>query len=90
MNVARWFRDDDGRQVVAQWPNPALWVWFVALALGWFDLPDAQARSVDGIRQGALVVWALDELVRGAAPFRRVLGAVVLTFQLAAIIGGTT
>jgi hypothetical protein len=31
------------------------------------------------------LVWALDELLRGTSPFRRVLGAVVLGAQLAAL-----
>ena len=34
------------------------------------------------IGKGALVVWALDELVRGASPVRRILGAVVLAAEL--------
>jgi hypothetical protein len=57
----------------------------VALVLGWFDLPAAQATAVDGVRHGALLVWALDEVVRGASPFRRVLGAVVLVAQVASL-----
>ena len=42
------------------------------------------ARSVTlaDVGMGALIVWALDELVRGVSPFRRLLGAVVLTGQL--------
>jgi hypothetical protein len=31
-------------------------------------------------------VWALDEVVRGASPFRRILGAVVLAAQISAIV----
>jgi len=37
---------------------------------------------------GALLVWALDEVVRGASPFRRVLGAVILCAQLARLVIG--
>lgn len=33
-------------------------------------------------------MWALDEVVRGASPFRRVLGAVVLAAQLYALVNG--
>ena len=80
-----WFRSPDGRQTLWQPPNPALCVWLVALVLGWFDLPAAQATAVDGVRHGALLVWALDEVVRGASPFRRVLGAVVLVAQVASL-----
>jgi len=81
-----WFRDSDGRLVLGQFPNPALSVWLVALVLGRFDLSAAHAAAVDGVRHGALLVWALDELVRGASPFRRVLGVVVLAGQLASLI----
>lgn len=68
--------------------EPALCVWLVTLVLGWFELSAAHATAVDGIRQGALLVWALDEVVRGASPFRRTLGAVVLATQLATLVLG--
>jgi hypothetical protein len=77
-----WFRSSDGRQTLWQWPNPALCVWLVTLVLGWLDLSAAHATTVNGIRHGALLVWSLDEVVRGASPFRRVLGAVILAAQL--------
>ena len=77
-----WFGDSDGHQTLWQPPNPALCVWLIAWALGRFDLSEAHATAVDGIRHGALLVWSLDEVVRGSSPFRRVLGLVVLTTQL--------
>ena len=80
-----WFRSPDGRLTLWQLPNPALWVWLVTLALGWFDLSAAHTTAVDGVRHGALLVWALDEVVRGSSPFRRILGAVVLVGQLASL-----
>jgi hypothetical protein len=36
----------------------------------------------------ALVVWAGDELLRGVNPFRRILGATVLTWVLASLVRG--
>lgn len=83
-----WFRSSDGSLTLWQLPNPALCVWLVALVLGWFQLSAAQATAVDGIRRGALLVWALDEVVRGASPFRRTLGAVILAAQLATFVLG--
>ena len=83
-----WFRDSDGRQTLWQLPNPALCVWLVAVALGRFDLSATHATAVDGVRHGALLVWALDEVVRGASPFRRLLGAVVLVAQLVSLAQG--
>jgi hypothetical protein len=78
-----WFRSRDGHLTLFQFPNPALWVWIVAVVLGWFDLSPAHETAVTGVRHGALVVWAVDEVVRGSSPFRRVLGAVVLVAQVA-------
>ncbi|MEV7398065.1 hypothetical protein [Aeromicrobium sp. NPDC092404] len=81
IRLGSFFRDESGRLVVAQVPNSALWVWLSATALRWspYDERDAELRWVGA---GALTVWALDEVVRGAAPFRRVLGVVVLAWQL--------
>jgi hypothetical protein len=81
-----WFRSPEGRLTLWQPPNPALCVWLVALALGMLDLSAAHTTAIDGVGHGALLVWALDEVVRGASPFRRVLGAVVLTAQLASLV----
>jgi hypothetical protein len=83
-----WFRSRDGRLTVWQVPNPALTVWLATLVLGMLDLSGAHRTEIDGIRHGALLVWALDEVLRGASPFRRVLGAVVLTAQLASLVLG--
>jgi len=33
-------------------------------------------------------VWALDEVVRGASPFRRTLGVVIFATQVAALVLG--
>ena len=38
------------------------------------------------VGRGALLVFGLDELVRGVNPFRRLLGVAVLGWQLAAIV----
>ena len=83
-----WFRSPDGRLAVWQLPNPALCVWIAAVALGHFPLSTTHATAVDGVRHGALLVWALDEVVRGASPFRRLLGAVVLATQLVSLALG--
>ncbi len=83
-----WFRTSDGTLALWQAPNAALSVWLVAVVLGWFDLSTKHATAVDGVRHGALLVWALDEVVRGASPFRRVLGAVVLAAQLGSLVFG--
>ena len=68
-------------------PNPAIWVFLVTLVLRWTDWVPALSRAeLTNIGRGALIVWALDELVRGASPFRRVLGVLVLGYQLVALL----
>jgi len=78
-----WVSDREGRLAVAFFPNPALAVWLFCTVVGWTDVLDSsRSETVALIGKGALVVWALDELVRGASPVRRILGAVVLAAQV--------
>ncbi len=84
----RVFRDADGRVVVGQWPNAAITVWAVGTGVRLVvDLDRPGDRLLAGVATGALVVWALDELVRGATVFRRLLGAGVLGYQLTVLAG---
>ncbi len=82
-----WVRDQNGKVTLAQWPNPALAVWLVAVVVAWTSvLGAARTANVAGVGRGALVVWALDELFRGVSPARRLLGAVVLVWQLIGLL----
>jgi hypothetical protein len=82
-----WVRDQNGGLTLAQWPNPALAVWLVAVVVAWTGvLGAAQAATLAGVGRGALVVWALDELLRGVSPVRRLLGAVVFVGQLIGLL----
>ena len=82
-----WVRDQNGRLTLAQWPNPALAVWLVAVVVAWTGvLGAARTETLAGVGWGALVVWALDELLRGVSPVRRLLGAVVLVGQLIGLL----
>jgi hypothetical protein len=83
-----WFRSSDGRLTLWQPPNPALCVWLATVVLGMVDLSDAHTTAVDGVRHGALLVWSLDELLRGVSPFRRVLGGVILVWQVVSLVLG--
>jgi hypothetical protein len=38
------------------------------------------------VASGAIIVWSLDEIVRGVNPWRRLLGVVVLTASIISII----
>ncbi len=76
-----YFRDrETGRIVLAQFPNPSLWIAIGLLVarmiwpLGWLDVA---FRVV-------MAWWAGRELLQGVTPFRRTLGFVVLV----GIVGG--
>jgi hypothetical protein len=82
------FRDrETGAIVVGQFPNVPLIAWLAATLLG--AVTSGAASDVLGVvATVALVVWAGDELVRGVNPFRRVLGAVVLSWVLFSLLRG--
>jgi hypothetical protein len=83
-----WVRDPEGRFALVQWPNPALAVWIVTVVVGWTGTLDAsRADTASTVGSAALLVWGLDEVVRGTAPARRVLGAVVLALELVGLFG---
>ena len=75
-----------GRITVAQWPNLSLGLFVAAsLALRIFH-PSGTTDQI--LRIGAaiaLVVWALDELIRGVNPFRRLLGFGILLSTAATV-----
>jgi hypothetical protein len=76
-----------GRLVVAQWPNLPLAIFLVAAAASRIFRPSGDAATflrVLGIV--ALVVWALDELMRGVNPFRRILGGAVLVATVVGLV----
>lgn len=90
--VVDWlFRDrESGRLVVGQWPNAAIGVWALCAAARLADLPADAEDTLRWVGAGALLVWAVDEVARGANPFRRILGGVVLAFQVVALTRALT
>jgi hypothetical protein len=84
----RWMFEsrETGRLTVAQWPNLPLAVFLADVVLRWIIHPrHAFAAGLSIVAGVALAMWAVDELVRGVNPFRRLLGAVVLIGQIAAL-----
>lgn len=78
-----------GRIVVVQWPNIPLWVWIGASALGWLAHPGGRwGTALDVLGTAALAFWAIDEVLRGVNPWRRLLGAGVLTFVVIRSLSG--
>jgi hypothetical protein len=70
-----------GEITIGQSPNVSIVVFAVAWVIrrvfeptGWFG------TVLDVVVAGAIVWWAVDEIVRGVNPWRRILGAVVLAF----------
>lgn len=76
-----------GRIVVAQRPNAAAWVYVLSLVVRRV-VPDGVVTPVVVIGTVALVAWAVDEIVRGVNPFRRLLGAGVLVVQAVGLLVG--
>jgi hypothetical protein len=69
-----------GRIVVAQWPNTARIVWIAASVVLALSDPDGDGTWGLALRVVATVAlswWAVDEIVRGVNPWRRLLGTVV-------------
>jgi len=57
-----------------------------ALAARFGGFSDETSGTLEDIGHGALIVWGLDELLRGATPLRRVLGVLVLAWQVAGLV----
>ncbi|MGV3760566.1 MAG: hypothetical protein ACO1PW_13650 [Actinomycetota bacterium] len=80
---------ETGALTIAQRPNAPLLVFLVAWALRALLSPSGTADTVLATTAAvALVVWALDELIRGVNPWRRLLGATVLAGQVVALAVG--
>jgi hypothetical protein len=79
--VIDWLLRDrrTGGWTLVQKPNAPLLVWLATVVVRWVAHPHGTPRTVlDVVGAGALVVWAGDELARGANPARRLIGAAVL------------
>ena len=88
--VGWWFRSrETGRITVAQLPNLALGIYVVAWASRKVLDPTGTLDTVLAVVAGAaLLWWALDEIIRGVNPFRRVLGGAVLGWMVAGWLTG--
>jgi len=89
--VLEWlFRNrHTGEITIGQWPNASLLVFLGAWTLQWVLNPSPGFDTVLAVvATGALVIWALDELVRGVNPWRRILGGGVLVWHVAGLVTG--
>jgi len=77
-----------GERTIAQFPNVPLSVFLVAVVVRWVAHPSGTAGTVvDVVAAVALITWAVDEVVRGVNPWRRMLGGGVLAY---AVVGTLT
>jgi len=83
-SLAWWFRGGStGKIVLFQPPNATILVAQAATAVQTLNLLPDRRREVAWIKFAALSLWAVDELLRGTTPFRRVLGIITLGSQVA-------
>jgi len=83
----RFFRDPEGRIVIAQFPNWPLWTWLAATV---FEETLASGPGLGLARLlsfAAIAYWAYLEIVAGVNPFRKWLGGSVLLFVIYSRIG---
>ncbi|MEZ5372387.1 MAG: hypothetical protein R2704_06555 [Microthrixaceae bacterium] len=84
-----WFRNrETGGITIAQAPNPPLWI-FIAATVGRWLVP-ADGRLADvlwWVSTGALTWWAVDEVVRGVNPWRRLVGVAGVVFVVLRFVG---
>ena len=89
MGWTRWWFENrqTGDITIAQFPNWPLWCigvcWLARLGLD----DDSTAHGVVGWTiRGLWLVWAIAELTRGVNPWRRLLGAAVIGWQVISIV----
>jgi hypothetical protein len=78
--VGRFFRNPDtGDLAVFQMPNAPLAIFLVATVARTIFHPHGAIGTVVSVGAGiALAWWAVEEVLHGDSPFRRVLGGIVL------------
>ncbi len=79
---------ETGAITVAQAPNLLLWLAIVAAILqAALHPPGGWGFALAILFKGSLVLWALDEIVRGVNPWRRTLGTGVIFYEAVTLLG---
>lgn len=81
--VQRFFQNDKGEYVVAQWPNAPVFMIMASSLLTRMSLAPDTHRLFQLTTFGLIFLWAYLEITAGDSPFRRVLGAGVMVWLLA-------
>ena len=81
------FRNRQTNEItIAQFPNVALWTFLVTVVLRWV-IPDGALRTgISWIGVAALLWWAVDEVLRGVNPWRRLLGLGGCVFAVVRVV----
>jgi hypothetical protein len=87
--IAWLFRDPHtGEIVIAQFPNLPLWIVLATVVLRGVVPEDSGAFTVlRAVALAALSWWALDEVIRGVNPWRRLLGLAGCAVVIAGLVG---
>ena len=82
------FRDrQTGRIVVAQWPNIPLLIFLVASVAKRLVHPRGGLGAAwTVVVVASLLWWAVDEVLRGVNPFRRIVGGVVIVLTVVGLV----
>ena len=82
------FRDrESGAIVIAQFPNLPLWTFLATVVLRRLVPEDSGAFTVlRAVALAALGWWALDEVIRGVNPWRRLLGVAGCAIVIAGLL----
>ncbi len=83
-----WFASrETGRITIAQFPN---WPLFAIGAVSVVRLLVDESSDAYGIAGGTITAlwlfWGADELIRGVNPFRRLIGALVVAWQMVGLV----
>lgn len=84
IHTRHFFKDDEGRVIIWQWPNIPIYGWLIAKLLSLLVTPPQLKGGFDEISKAFLFTWAFLEVTQGVNYFRRLLGLVVL---IALVIG---
>ena len=77
-----------GKITIVQFPNIPLGLFLVASILrGLIDPSGGVRTTLDALATVGLLWWAIDEVLRGVNPWRRLLGGAVLAGQLLKYLG---
>lgn len=86
MQLSHFFKDSQGKIVIAQWPNWPLWVVIVFYLVKYLPFSYAAEVSFWGVT-AALLYWAYLEIVAGVNTWRKCLGLAVALGQIWKLIG---